>query len=73
MMDFANLQLNYWIIALVLWELAWKGLALWKAAQKHEKYWFLALLFINTLGILPMAYLLMDYYKGKKVKHLFEV
>lgn len=35
-----------------------KGLALWKAAQLNQKWWFMAILFINSLGILETVYLL---------------
>ncbi len=47
------------IIALVyiLWELPWKGVGLWKAAQLSHKRWFIAILIFNTLGILPIVYL----------------
>ena len=49
---------NLWLILLlVFWELGWKGLALWRAAQNKQRFWFIALLFINTAGILPMVYL----------------
>ena len=57
----------YWAIA--IWSLVWKGLALWKASKKSQKYWFVALLVINTLGLLEISYI---YYflkrkgKGKK-------
>ncbi|MDP2705215.1 MAG: DUF5652 family protein [Patescibacteria group bacterium] len=36
-----------------------KGLALWKAAQLNQKWWFIAILFINSLGILEIVYLLL--------------
>lgn len=39
-----------------LWVLAWKGLALWKAARKNDRWWFVALLVINLLGILEILY-----------------
>jgi hypothetical protein len=42
---------------LVIWSLVWKGLALWRAAERKEKWWFIALLVINTLGILEILYL----------------
>ncbi len=42
---------------LLLWSLFWKGLALWKSARNDERYWFLALLIINTAGILELLYL----------------
>jgi hypothetical protein len=46
-----------WFVALFAWVLAWKGLALWKAAQKGQKWWFVAFLLVNTLGILEILYL----------------
>jgi len=42
---------------LVIWTLVWKGLALWHAARRQERWWFLALLIINTMGILEIVYL----------------
>jgi hypothetical protein len=51
-------NLNPILVALVLvWSLVWKGLALWRSAQLSQKYWFIALLIINTLGILEIIYL----------------
>jgi len=44
-------------VLLAVWELCWKGIALWKAAQKKRLYWFIALLVINTAGILPIIYI----------------
>ncbi len=44
-------------IILILWCLLWKGLALWHSAQRGERWWFIALLLINTLGILEIVYL----------------
>jgi methionyl-tRNA synthetase len=35
-----------------------KGFALWHAARRGEKWWFVALLILNTLGILELAYLI---------------
>ena len=40
-----------------IWALIWKGFALWKSAKKNSKYWFIALLIINTLGILEILYI----------------
>ena len=42
---------------LIVWSVVWKGLALWKAAQQGDKYWFIALLVINTVGILEILYI----------------
>ena len=41
----------------IVWTLVWKGLALWRSAELRQKYWFIAILLINTLGILEIIYL----------------
>ena len=49
---------NQWIILLiVLWVLPWKGVALWKAVKNRHKWWFIALLVVNTLAILEILYI----------------
>lgn len=45
------------LFPLVIWTLVWKGMALWKAAQKEDKIWFVILLIVNTLGILDILYI----------------
>ncbi len=57
-MDLTTLQ-NYWwvFVGLAIWELVWKGVGMWRAARNKEKYWFAALLVVNSVGILPMVYL----------------
>lgn len=47
-----------WLFMLImLWQLIWKGLALWKAGKKQDKVWFIVLFLVNTLGILDIIYL----------------
>ncbi len=41
----------------LIWSLVWKGLALWKAAHEESKPWFVALLLVNTAGILEILYI----------------
>ncbi len=41
----------------VIWSIAWKGYALWIAAKNGHKWWFIALLLINTLAILEIIYI----------------
>jgi predicted permease len=48
---------SYIFIVLGVWEIFWKGLALWKASQNKQRNWFIAILVINTIGILPIIYL----------------
>lgn len=65
---------NFWIIlALAMWELIWKGLALWKAARNDHRYVFTAILFINSLGILPITYLLFLAFRNYKSSNLFQL
>lgn len=44
------------IILAIIWTLTWKELALWRSAELRQKYWFIAILVINTLGILEIIY-----------------
>ena len=45
------------IIVVSVWSLVWKAWALWLAARRSEKWWFIALLVINTVGILEILYI----------------
>lgn len=45
------------LVVLVLWSLTWKALALWRAAKRGEKIWFVVFLLVNTAGILEIIYL----------------
>lgn len=58
---------NPWILFLLfLWTLPWKGVALWKSARRKEKYWFVALLVLNTLAILEILYIFV--FSKKKIQ-----
>lgn len=48
---------------LLLADLVLRGLALYRSARKDQKIWFVALLLVNSLGILPLIYLLLN--RGK--------
>lgn len=51
--------LPIWTLVVVsLWELLWKGIALWRSARGKQLYWYLGILIFNTVGILPILYLL---------------
>jgi len=45
------------LLAALLWSLPWKGVALWKAARNNQRGWFIAILLINTLALLEIAYI----------------
>ncbi len=46
------------ITFILLLSLILKGFALWRAAQLSHKGWFIAILLVNSLGILETIYLL---------------
>jgi len=61
-----------WLVILVsLWEILWKGFALWRAANDKRVVWFIVILVLNTLGVVPIIYLIISHYynKHKVVKH----
>lgn len=45
------------LLLILAWTLPWKGVALWKAAKNGDKWWFIALLVVNTLAILEIIYI----------------
>ena len=56
---FPNLLIFWLVISLaVVWEMAWKGVALWRAGRNAHLVWFIVLFIFNTLGILPIIYIL---------------
>ncbi|MFA6992922.1 MAG: DUF5652 family protein [Candidatus Gracilibacteria bacterium] len=52
-----NPMIFLWIIPLLIWELVWKSIGLWKSARNGQLAWFICLLIFNTAGILPIIYI----------------
>ncbi len=61
---------NFWLLFLtLLWVMPWKGVALWKAAQKNHLKWFIAILILNTFAGLEILYIfIFSKKKTKKTK-----
>jgi len=57
---------TFWIIIAILWALPWKSWALWRAAINKQKTWFISLIIIQSIGILPILYLF--YFQKDKNK-----
>ncbi len=62
-----------WTIVLiigVIWELIWKGIAMWRAAKLDQPGWFTLLMVISSVGILPIIYLLShhEYQHGSVIR-----
>ena len=47
------------IVVLMIWDAVWKLIALWKSARNNHLVWFVLIAIINTVGILPIVYILM--------------
>ena len=56
------------LIVVLIWSLCWKGWALWISARGEQKWWFIVLLILNTLGILEIIYIFIISKRIKKVE-----
>ena len=57
-----------WFYLIVIWGVVWKGLALWRSARNKHLVWFIFILIVNSVGILPIIYLLIHGRKRKRRK-----
>jgi hypothetical protein len=46
------------LIILVIWDIIWKLIALWKAARNGHTGWYIVLALVNSVGVLPIIYIL---------------
>lgn len=58
----------FFLIAMMIWSIFWKSLALWRTVKGKQRYWFIAILILNTFGILEIIYL----FRFSKDKMSFE-
>ena len=74
-------MMNYWrygeswnwntfgfLIPFAILDLILKGFALYRSARKGQNIWFIALLVVNSVGILPLIYLLLNRDQTKTSK-----
>ena len=48
----------FWtLIAIQLWELPWKGIALWRAARNKHIGWFVTLMLVHLAGLIDIIYI----------------
>ncbi len=45
------------ISIIIIWEIIWTGLAMWKAAKKNHLTWFICFLIISFFAIPEIVYL----------------
>ena len=57
---FPGIVAGVWFLIVLgaVWSSVWKAIALWKAARNNHLGWYIALLIVNTLGILEIIYIL---------------
>ena len=54
------------VLIIVVFEIIWKLIALWKAARNGQLAWFVCIGIFNTVGILPIIYLLINRCKREE-------
>lgn len=52
-----NPAFNIVLLILALWTIPWKIYAVWLAVKNNHKKWFVALLILNTVGIVEIFYI----------------
>jgi hypothetical protein len=46
------------LIIVAIWDAIWKAIAMWKSARDNKLAWFICIVVFNTVGILPIIYIL---------------
>ena len=61
-MDSTVYEYMAWFIPVIfiigIWDAVWKIIAMWKSARANHLAWFICIALINTMGILPIIYIL---------------
>lgn len=56
------------LVILAIWDMVWKLIALWKSARNNQLAWFVCIAVFNTIGILPIIYILTHRKKAEAEK-----
>lgn len=46
------------LIVVAIWDVIWKLIAMWRSARNNHLAWFICIFIFNTIGILPIIYIL---------------
>jgi hypothetical protein len=61
----------WWLIPAIaivaIWDAVWKLIAMWKAARNKHLAWFICIFIFNTIGILPIIYILINKDKSENI------
>lgn len=60
------------LVVLSLFDIVMKPVALWRSARNNHLVWFIFLAIFNTIGILPIVYLVLYKNKVKQADYLRE-
>jgi sorbitol-specific phosphotransferase system component IIC len=59
-----------WLIPIIvlcsIWDTVWKLIGMWRAGRNNDLAWFICIAIFNTMGILPIIYILLDNNKSEK-------
>ncbi|MEK6840905.1 MAG: DUF5652 family protein [Nanoarchaeota archaeon] len=62
----SQLEVSIWaIIALLIWEAVWTGIAMWKSAKNNHLVWFIIFFLVNIFAIPEIIYI---FWFSKKVE-----
>ena len=57
MFNYFDGRVDIGMVLLIVWTLLWKCYSVWLASKNNHKKWFVALVVLNTVGILDMIYI----------------
>ncbi|MDE1848944.1 MAG: hypothetical protein KGH55_02840 [Nanoarchaeota archaeon] len=57
------------LILVCVWDSVWKAIGLWKSGRNKQVAWFVCIFIFNTLGILPIIYILF-FQKHRSERHV---
>lgn len=52
------------IVVLALFDAVMKAIAMWRSARNNHLVWFVCIAVFNTIGILPIVYLVLNKQKA---------
>ena len=68
MIEYMGYELSWFLLLLIVWEVIWKAIGMWKSARNNHIWWFVAILVVNSLGILTIVYIILFNNKKNKKK-----
>lgn len=57
MQEFIATNSQFIFPVVYIWSAIWKAIALWKAAKKDAKVWFVVIFVFNSFGLLEILYI----------------